>query len=218
MAPTPLHRADEEWISDLQAGGDRAAAAHAELGLVLRRGLARALGRRGVDDAALEDFAQDAILRVLDGLRSYRRESRFTTWAIAIAVRVAFTELRRRRWKDVPLSQLDAEGDLSRFDPIAPGNEEPGDPEARARILAVMKEVIETGLVDRQRRVLLAELAGLPKEQLAGELGLTMNAPYKAAHDARKRLRKALEERGVSGKQVRDAFGLPSHPLAEITR
>ncbi len=218
VADQRTFRTDDEWLDDLRAGGDRAADAQSELGRVLRGGLARALQGRGADDAAIEDFAQDAILRILERLDSYRHESRFTTWAIAISVRVAFTEMRRRRWKDVPLSQLDADGDLTRFEPMTTDENEPGDLELRKRIVNIMKEVIETDLTDRQRRVLLAELAGLPKEQLATELGLKTNALYKAGHDARKRLRKVLEERGVSDEGVREAFGLSSHPTASVNQ
>ncbi|MDH4136346.1 MAG: hypothetical protein OEW09_06480, partial [Anaerolineae bacterium] len=45
-------------------------------------------------------------VKILDGLDSFRGESRFTTWAQKIAVRVAFTELRRHRWRDVSLDEM----------------------------------------------------------------------------------------------------------------
>lgn len=33
-----------------------------------------------------EDFAQEALLKILDGLDTFRGGSRFTTWAHAVAV------------------------------------------------------------------------------------------------------------------------------------
>jgi DNA-directed RNA polymerase specialized sigma24 family protein len=67
----------------------------AELREVLRRGLRRALtGRAAADDGFIEDMTQEGVLKVLGGLTTFRGESRFTTWAITVAVRVAFTELR----------------------------------------------------------------------------------------------------------------------------
>jgi RNA polymerase sigma-70 factor (ECF subfamily) len=59
------------------------------------RGLRTAIADRPqVAEADLHDFAQDALLKILAGSDSFQGESRFTTWAQKIAVRVAFTELR----------------------------------------------------------------------------------------------------------------------------
>ncbi len=43
---------------------------------------------------------------MLGGLATVRGDSRFTTWAVTVAVRVAFTELRRAKWQDVSLDRL----------------------------------------------------------------------------------------------------------------
>src|SRR5262245_10538804 len=84
-----------DWPRELRAGGPTTDAALADLRGVLLRGLRRALsGRAGADDALIEDLAQEATLRVLGRLDGYRGESRFTTWAVTGAVRVALTELR----------------------------------------------------------------------------------------------------------------------------
>jgi RNA polymerase sigma-70 factor (ECF subfamily) len=150
-------------------------------------------------------MAQEGVLKVLGGLATFRGESRFTTWAVAVAVRVAFTELRRARWRDVSLDRLveDAPARL----PAAP----PGDgssQEARQAILAEMHRVLESGLTDRQRRALVAELRGMPQAEIAAQMGLTRNALYKLTHDARQNLKRGLEEAGIGGDQVRETFGL----------
>lgn len=59
----------------------------------------------GVTEADLEDFAHDALLKIIAALDTFRGESHFTTWAHKIAVRVALTELRRR-WRDVSLGEM----------------------------------------------------------------------------------------------------------------
>ena len=101
-------RTNEEWLDDLQSEGERRRLALEDLRERLRRGLYFYLSRdrsdlsdRSPDDInqMAEDFAQDALLKVLDNLDTFRGESRFTTWAAKIAVRVALSELRRVRWR-----------------------------------------------------------------------------------------------------------------------
>lgn len=208
MAQTSRRRTDEQWLSDLSAYGHRAADAQSDLLDALRHGLHRALRSRGIDEASIDDFAQEAAVRVLGALSTYQGQSRFTTWAIAIAVRVAFTHMRARRWKRITLGDLDQAHDLRTIDFSGVQQNPCGDPELRAQIFTIMQHIIERELPDRQRRLLLAEMADMPMQQLADEFGLTRNAVYKAGHDARKRLRAALERRGITDDQVRDAFGL----------
>jgi RNA polymerase sigma-70 factor, ECF subfamily len=54
-------------------------------------------------------------------------------------------------------------------------------------------------LTPHQRRVLVAlALNGVPIDVLAERLSTTRGALYKTLHDARRKLRKHLEERGLS--------------------
>ena len=102
-----------DWPVALRAtdSGEQAAAVSA-LREVLHHGLRIALnGRSDVSAAHLEDFAQESLLRVLDRLDQFQGRSQFTTWAQAIALNVAFTELRRKRWRDVSLDALLADSD-----------------------------------------------------------------------------------------------------------
>jgi RNA polymerase sigma-70 factor (ECF subfamily) len=196
-------RTNEDWLRSLGGmGADEAAVA--ELREVLRRGLRRALAGRA-DDGFVEDMTQEGVLKVLGGLATFRGDSRFATWAITVAVRVAYTELRRARWKDVSLNQLveDAPARL----PVAPpagGSSE----DARQEVLAVMHRVVESGLTDRQRQALVAELRGMPQAEIAAQMGLTRNALYKLTHDARQSLKRGLEAAGIDGDEVRETFGL----------
>jgi RNA polymerase sigma-70 factor (ECF subfamily) len=110
-------RTNEEWLTELR--GPERDQALADLRAILVRGLGYAMADRSqVTEADLQDFAQEALLKILAGLDSFRGESRFTTWAHKIAVRVAFTELRRRRWKDVSLQDLVAQYDGADVTPV----------------------------------------------------------------------------------------------------
>ena len=78
-------RTNQEWVAELRGPGREDALADLRSFLVrgLRYGLA---DRSSVTEVDLEDFAQDALLKVLAGLDSFRGESRFTTWAHKIAI------------------------------------------------------------------------------------------------------------------------------------
>ncbi|MBN1642169.1 MAG: sigma-70 family RNA polymerase sigma factor [Anaerolineae bacterium] len=202
-------RSNAEWVHDLSQPGQERAAALDDLRALLVRGLGYALAKYGnVTEADVEDFAQDALLKILDALHTFRGESRFTTWANKIAVHVAFTELRRRRWRDVSLDQMieTPDGDL-----IPRTWEDPSaDTEQRAlqtQVLEIMRDVIANELTDRQRQALVAaRIHGVPLAELADRMGTNRNALYKLLFDARQRLQARLLARGLSTEDILAAF------------
>jgi len=199
-------RTNEVWLQSLGGSGAADEAAVAELREILRRGLCRALsGRAAADDGFVEDMSQEGVLKILGGLTTFRGDCRFTTWAITIAVRLAFTELRRARWREVSLDRLveDAPARLPTAPPVEGSSQD-----ARPEILAMMHRVLETDLTDRQRQALLAELRGMPQAEIAAQLGLTRNALYKLTYDARQNLKRGLEAVEIDGDEVRKAFDL----------
>src|SRR3954471_21436115 len=88
-----------------------------------------------------------------DGVNSFRGESRFTTWAQKIAVRVAFTELRRLRWHDVSLDEVlqQHEETGSRMGAFAEEEPTPEEVATRRNMLASVLSFIEEELTERQR-------------------------------------------------------------------
>jgi RNA polymerase sigma-70 factor (ECF subfamily) len=74
------------------------------------------------------------------------------------------------------------------------------------RALAALQLALEGDLTDKQRRVLVAELSGMPHAEIALQLGMNRNALYKLAHDARKKLKGRLEAAGLSAEEVLWAF------------
>src|SRR5918998_1036624 len=95
-------RTNAQWLAELR--GPNPNEALADLYDLLVRGMRAALGGRA--GANIEDFAQEALLKITNNLDSFRGESQFTTWAKKIAMNVALTELKRRRWRDVSLQDL----------------------------------------------------------------------------------------------------------------
>ncbi len=201
-------RTNSEWLNDLR-GPDQDQAIE-DLRKVLKRGLIYSLSSRIKTDleTQVDDFVQDAILRILDKLDTFRGESRFTTWAQKVAVRVAFTELRRQRWKDISLEDLMPE-DSGDFTPLVLADPSPN-PEKRAT-QTIFTEMIETmleeDLTERQRTAMMAIMkGGMPLEEVARRMDTNRNALYKLLHDARKQMRKGLLEKGLTAQEVIEAF------------
>ncbi|MGH0034165.1 MAG: RNA polymerase sigma factor [Myxococcota bacterium] len=202
----PRERSNQDWLRELRAGGaEQAAALQAMRGYLLRAlpGALRAYGT--VPEHLLEDVVQDALLRTLDQLDRFEGRSRFTTWVTTIAVRVALTELRRRRWQDVSLDEMTAGAEVVL--PSSPdGAADPERQAAQREIVRVLHDVLDRELSERQRTAIVAELRGMPQEEIGRRLGSTRNAIYKLGHDARKKLKFALEASGFSADEIRSAF------------
>ena len=201
-------RTNEEWLSDLR--GKNKDQAIEDLRKLLKRGLIYALSNRIKSDLEhqVEDFVQDAILRILDKLDTFRGESKFTTWAQKVAVRVAFTEMRRKRWKDISIEDLLPE-DSGDFTPLVLSDPSP-DPDKRATqesLLRMIDQILTEDLTERQRSALLAILhGGMPLEEVAQRMDTNRNALYKLLHDARKQMRSRLQEKGFSPEEVLAVF------------
>jgi RNA polymerase sigma-70 factor (ECF subfamily) len=198
-----MNESNSSWFVRLTAGGAIQNEALAELRELLFFRLRRTFqGRTGVDDALLEDITQESLLKTLDHLEQFQGKSRFTTWATTIAVRVAVTELRRRHWKDVSLEQLMDQSSTSGLIAGKPGPPPEVYAEKRA-LIDDMHRLIETDLTEKQRMALLAELGGMPLEEIGRRMGSNRNAIYKLTHDARKRLKQGLESAGYSMADLR---------------
>jgi RNA polymerase sigma-70 factor (ECF subfamily) len=181
------------------------AVAVAGLRAVLLNGLRVALrDRNDVSDAHLEDFAQEGLLRVLDRLDQFQGRSKFTTWAHTIALNTAFTELRRKRWRDVSLDEFMADG--RHFAESVTADAVPGADAERERLVGVLRKTVAEKLSEKQRAAIAASLDGLPFDQIVTLLGTNRNAAYKLVHDARRALKSALAAEGVSAETIRTAF------------
>ncbi len=200
-------RSNSAWLDDLRSTDERQQQALDDLRRLLFRGLAASFrSDRRIDDSFLEDAAQDALLRILERLDSFRGDSQFSTWAMSIAVRTAISELRRRRWRDVSLDQVTSDGALDPDRAVDDRADAARTSEQRA-ILQALSKLIATALSDRQRDAIVGELRGMPSAEVARRTGSNRNAIYKLTHDARKRLRHGLEQQGFAADAIRSAFG-----------
>lgn len=203
MAVHAADRGNDRWLADLRGPGrDRAIA---DLRVILLRGLRAALhGRTSGIDPSLEDFVQEALIKILDNLDSFRGESRFVVWAQKIAVRTAFAEMRRSRWRDVSLDEaIERRAHEEPSDPF----EDPSRSATQAMIMARFRCFIDEELTERQRKALLAAMNGMPLEAVADRMDTNRNALYKLLHDARKRLKKRMIAENLSLQDILVPFG-----------
>lgn len=205
-------RTNEEWIADLRAGGDRQAQALEDLRAIILRGLPYAIAGRldpnsPESEALTEEVVQETLMRVLEYLDSFEGRSQFTTWAHKIAVRAALTELRRVRWREVPLPEMDVDDDMDASYRETPDDQaNPEEQVAQAEMMARVNRIIREELTDKQRQAMTAIMEGFPLEEAARRLGTNRNALYKLLHDARLRLKKRLEKEGLTPQEVLSVF------------
>jgi len=145
---------------------------------------------------------------VLDQLDTFEGRSQFTTWVHKIAVRIALTELRRKRWRDSSLDELTENEDIPPPQGLLADSQAGPDVSAeRADMLAHVRRVIEEELTDRQRQALvMLSLQDMPMETAARKLKTNRNALYKLLHDARLRLKTRLALEDISPQDVLTLF------------
>jgi RNA polymerase sigma-70 factor, ECF subfamily len=206
-------RTNEEWVADLRAGGDRQAQALEDLRAIILRGLPYAIAGRldpnsPASEALTEEVAQETLLRALEYLDTFEGRSQFTTWAHKIAVRAALTELRRVRWREVPLPEMEMNEETDTSHRELPDNQaSPEEQVAQAEMMKRVNRIIMEELTDKQRQAMTAIMEGFPLEEAARRLGTNRNALYKMMHDARLRLKKRLQKEGLTPQEVLSVFG-----------
>jgi RNA polymerase sigma-70 factor (ECF subfamily) len=188
------------WLRDLRSDGAARDDAVARLHALLLRAARFETGRRrashphlrgDLDDIA-QEAADDALLAVLARLDDFRGLSRFTTWAYKFALYQTSVKVRRRAWqgREVPVED-------EAWGVLASAAAEPGEAAEQSDLLRAIRTGIAEALTPRQRSVLVAlALNEVPIDVLAERERTTRGALYKTLHDARRKLRRYLEESG----------------------
>jgi RNA polymerase sigma-70 factor (ECF subfamily) len=206
-------RSNDQWITDLRSRGSAQDAALADLHRIILAGLPYALSTwLSADDPRFqplaEEVAQETLLRVLNHLETFEGRSQFTTWVHKIAVRVALTELRRKRWENLSLDAL-VEKEVSPPPARLMADSAPG-PESVVEggdVLERLRRVIAEELTEKQRQAMIAvAIQGMPLEEVARRMGTNRNALYKLIHDTRLRLKRRLALEGLSVEDVLAIF------------
>ena len=205
----PVDAESREWLRCLRASGAARDDAIARLHALLLRAARFEVARRrptlphlrggDLDDIA-NQAADDALMGVLRRLDDFRGASRFTTWAYKFALYEAAVKLRKRAWqgREVP---LEPEG----WTLFASAGPAPDDEAEQRELVGTLQAAIHDVLTPHQRRVLVAlALNGVPIDVLAERLNTNRGALYKTLHDARRKLRDHLTERGLALDSLED--------------
>ncbi len=213
-------RTNEDWLHDLQSEGITQTRAVQDLREYLLKAVFLYYHRRRSDLSHLardelaqmaEDAAQDAVLKILDKLDTFRGDSKFTTWAYRVAINQAAGDLRRRRWDNVSLDAMKEAADEA-LPPLLATLEDPtaGDPDSRAtrnQVWQFITDVIENEFTERQRIVFVNQyFHGVPPATIAEQLGTNRNNIYKISHDGRVKLKDRLTKLGLSEDEILAAF------------
>ena len=199
LQASTLDPESREWLEGLRADDQAAVGRLHELLLraarfevARRRPTLPHLRGNELDEIALE-AADDALMSVLGKLGDFRGASRFTTWAYKFALLEAAVKLRKRAWqgREIPLEP-------ETWNLFTSSGLEPDAEAEQGELLSALQTGIAEALTPHQRKVLVAlALNGVPIDVLGDRLGTTRGALYKTLHDARRKLRKYLEETGL---------------------
>jgi RNA polymerase sigma-70 factor (ECF subfamily) len=134
------------------------------------------------DRALAEDVTQEAFLRAFRFLRTFRGDSKFTSWLFRIARNCAMDAIRARTVH------------LDREPPPPVG---PTDPQARLELQTALASVSE----EHREPFLLIEVFGLSYREAADVLGVRVGTVKSRMHRARKAMMGALalEEEDAGG-------------------
>jgi RNA polymerase sigma-70 factor (ECF subfamily) len=208
-----MHRTNEDWLTDLQASGEQRETALTDLRAIIIAGLPYALSKWILPadprfSSLVEEVTQETILRAIAKLDSFEGRSQFTTWVHTIAVRIALTELRRAKWREVSLDEMQQGND-----PEDEAREMPDQSQSveksieNKEMMHMLQQVMQHELTDKQRKALMAvAVQGMPLEEVARRMGTERNALYKLLHDSRLKLKKHLEKQGLSPLEILAMF------------
>ena len=151
-------------------------------------------------DPDVEDVVQDAFIHVYRSIRSFRGESKFSTWLYRVVTNVARMHLRKRRSRprtvDAPVPEIQVMGPEGGPDTLTQRN----------RSLRTLYRHIDA-LSEKKRTVLvLHDLSGLPPKEIAEIVGAPVLTVRTRLFYARKELYEALGRDPELSEDVRAAL------------
>lgn len=198
------YQTNEEWILAIKPPPEEAAVQ--QLRMYLVKGLKASLYKyvdRDLDDF-VEDIAQDSVLKILNKYETFRGDSKFTTWAMKIAVREGYSELRKKRYEDISLEQYSSYS-RDEKEAVEIEHEQAGPDQVTHESMMVKKvmDIMEEELTEKQKKVIqLLMIDQIPMTVVAERMDSNRNAIYKLVHDARMKLKNRMEVEGIDPEEI----------------
>lgn len=213
MGISSSKRSNEGWLADLRAAGEQKELALADLRAIIIAGLPFALSKWILPSdprfsPLVEEITQETVLRAMAKLDTFEGRSQFTTWVHTIAVRITLTELRRAKWREVSLEEMQ-EGNKPEDETREMPDSQPGVETSveKREMLGMLQTVMKKELTPKQLQALMAvAVQGMPLEEVARRMGTNRNALYKLLHDARLKLKNFLDKQGLSPQEILSIF------------
>jgi len=159
------------------------------------RRLARHLVRGHAD---ADDVAQEAFVRAHQALARFDGRSEFFTWLYRIAVNLSLNRARSLNVrKGVTIDDPLIEGALADQEARGGRSSDPGSALDQRRLAAALLEEIERLPASLRATITLVCIEGVPQERAAEVFGCSVGTVAWRVHEARKRLRDALRDRGL---------------------
>jgi RNA polymerase sigma-70 factor (ECF subfamily) len=138
----------------------------------------------------VRDLSQEAFLKAYRGLRTFKKEARFSSWLYQIALNLCRDRLRRRRGRThVSLDELDEGGALASSSTV----EDLETADLSRRVAEAMAE-----LPDEQREVIvLKEYQGLTFVEISASLDVPVSTVKTRLYRGLGQLRQRLEREGI---------------------
>jgi RNA polymerase sigma-70 factor (ECF subfamily) len=149
------------------------------------RYLTRVVGQR---DA--EDLTQAVMLKVCNGLPSFRRESSLSTWIYRIATNAALDKLRGPARDHVQEDESDGEEGVVPIDAQSPSAETTA---IREEMNSCIREFVDRLPTDYKTVIVLSEVEGFKNAEIAAILHISLDAVKIRLHRAREKLRDDLQ-------------------------
>jgi RNA polymerase sigma-70 factor (ECF subfamily) len=155
---------------------------------------------RLVSDRALaEDLTQEVFLRVFQGLPKFSLRSRFTTWMFQVTKNRVLDELRSMERRPRSFVALD---DLPPLEVVDA-------PFERLEAIDAVWRAVENLNVDLKMALLLRDIVGMPYNEIADSLEITLATVKWRIFKAREEVQLALAREGIT-------FGEPADKSAEL--
>jgi RNA polymerase sigma-70 factor (ECF subfamily) len=151
------------------------------------------------DRALAEDLAQETFIKVLNGIKSYRPEFKFSSWIFKIANNAAIDHLRKKSLDTLSLDGSPSATSPAEMQATAPQLGDRGETpleEVESRELGTAIERAIARLRPEYRScILLRHVEGYTYEEIAETLDLPLGTVKTYIHRARNELRVYLEDR-----------------------